>query len=99
MNSILDNPKRNRFCLNKFTDNRIPFSLLHPGTPVYFFASLLHMATFGGKGAEALKNGIDSIFAEKGPLNLSENGYKFKVVTSTSDGASVNFGKKTGLMR
>ena len=57
------------------------------------------MATFGGKGAEALKNGIDSIFAEKGPLNLSENGYKFKVVTSTSDGASVNFGKKTGLMR
>ena len=53
LNSILDNPKRNCFCLNKLTDGRILFSLLHPGTPVYFFASLLHMATFG-TGAEAL---------------------------------------------
>ena len=97
--SILDNPKRNRFCLNKFTDGRIPFSLLHPRTPVYFFASLFHMATFGGKGAETLKDGIDSIFAENGPLYLPENGYKFKVVTCTSDGASANFGKKTGLMK
>ena len=67
--------------------------------PVYLFASLLHLATFGGTGAKALKYGIDSISAENGPLPLPEDGYKFKVVTCTSDGACVNFGKKTGLMK
>ena len=72
LNLILDNPKTNRFCLNKFTNSKLLFSLLHPGTPVYFFASLLHMATFGGTGAEALKNGIDSIFAENGLFHLSK---------------------------
>ena len=60
---------------------------------------MLHLATFGGTGAKALKDGIDSIFAETGPLHLPEEGYKFKVVTCTSDRASVNFGKKTGLMK
>ena len=60
---------------------------------------MLHLATFGGTGAEALKDGMDSIFAENGPLHLPDDGYKFKVVTCTSDGASVNFGKKTGLMK
>ena len=60
---------------------------------------MLHLATFGGTGAEALKDGIDSIFAENGPFHLPDDGYKFKVVTCTSDGASVNFGKKTGLMK
>ena len=60
---------------------------------------MLHLATFGGTGAEALKDGMDSIFAENGPLHLPDDGYKFKVVTCTSDGGSVNFGKKTGLMK
>ena len=46
-----------------------------------------------------MKDGIDSVFAENGPLHLPDDGYKFKVVTCTSDGASVNFGKKTGLMK
>ena len=60
---------------------------------------MLHLATFDDTGAEALKDGIDSIFAENGPLHLPDDGYKFKVVTCTSDGASVNFGKKTGLIK
>ena len=57
------------------------------------------MATIGRTGAEALKDGIDIIFAKNGPLNLPKDGNKFKVVKCTSDGASVNFGKKTGLMK
>ena len=66
------------------------FSLLHPGTPIYSFASLLHMATFGGTGTETLKDGIGSIFAENGPPHLPDNGYKLKVVIKcTSDGVSV----------
>ena len=42
------------------------FSLSNPGALVYFFVSLLHLATFGGTGTEALKDGFDSIFAENG---------------------------------
>ena len=33
------------------------------------------MATFGGTGTEALKDGIDKIFAENGPLHLPEDEY------------------------
>ena len=75
------------------------FPCLIPGALVYFFASLLHLATFGGTGTEALKDGFDSIFAENGLLHLLEDGYKFKVVTCTSDHDSANFGKKIGLMK
>lgn len=57
------------------------------------------MASFGGTGAEALKNGIDSIFDEGGQIPLSEDEYKYKVVACTSDGTNVNFGHKTGLMK
>ena len=48
---------------------------------------------------EAFKDRMDSIFAKNGPLRLQEDGYKFKVVTCTRDGASVDFGNKTGLMK
>ena len=75
------------------------FFLSNPGAPVYFFASLLHLAAFGGTGAEALKVWIDSIFTENGQLHLPEDGYKYKVATCTSEGGSVNFCKKTALMK
>ena len=58
---------------------------------------MLHLATFGGTGAEALKDGIDSTFAENGPLHLPDKGYKFKVVTCTSGNASVNFRQENWL--
>ena len=57
------------------------------------------MGTFASAGEEALKDEINSIFAENGPLHLPEDEYKFKVVTCISDCAIVNFGKKTGLMK
>ena len=60
---------------------------------------MLHLTTFGGTGAEALKDGIDIIFEKNGPLHLPEDGYKFKFVTCTNGSASVNFGKKTRLMK
>ena len=41
------------------------------------------------------ENGI----AENGPLHLPENVCNFKVVTCVNEGASVNFGKKTGLTK
>ena len=41
------------------------------------------------------ENGI----AENGPLHLPENVYNFKVVKCVNEGASVNFGKKTGLTK
>ena len=57
------------------------------------------MVKFSGTGAEALKDGIDSIFAENGLLHLPKDRYKFKVVTWTCDSATVNFGEKTGLIK
>ena len=37
--------------------------------------------------------------AENGPLHFSGNVYNFKVFTCVNEGASVNFGKKTGLTK
>ena len=78
------------------------------GIPVYFCASLIEMSDWGGTGAASLKEGIDNIFRDKGIDNifrdegrvpLNDNQYKHKVLGCTSDGASVNFGRNTGLMR
>lgn len=70
--------------------------LYFKGLPCYIVASLLEMTDWGGTGAEALKQGIDSIFDEEGPLPLPD--YNTKLVSCTADGASVNFGVKTGLL-
>ena len=51
-------------------------------------AYLLQMSRYGGTGAEALKNGIDKIFEKEGHL-LVQN-YNEKMVSFTSDGASIN---------
>ena len=82
----------------QFTDGRILFSEPNPDTPVYFFALSLHMTKFGGKGVEALRNGISSISEENSPLHLPEDKYEFKVVTCTSDGAIFDLDKKTRFM-
>ena len=58
-------------------------------------ADLLQMSRYGGTGAKALKNGIDKIF-EKGHLPIQN--YNEKMVSFTSDGASVNTRQNEGLM-
>ena len=65
---------------------------------MYFVTSLLDMSEFGGTGAESLKNGIDHIFQESGAIMLNPEDYQMKLIGCTSDGASVNFGRKSGLM-
>ena len=56
------------------------------------------MSDFGGTDAESLKNGIDSIFLENGSIPLDPLNYQNNVIGCTSDGASVNFGRISGLM-
>ena len=56
------------------------------------------MSDFGGAGAEAIKKAIDSIFTEEGGRSHTEN-FLEKLVATTSDGASVNFGRKEGLLK
>ena len=57
INSIWDNSSWNRFVwitsiiVYQWQNNT---SLSNPGTPVYFFASSLHMTTFGGTGEKAV---------------------------------------------
>ena len=69
------------------------------GIPVYCCASLIEMSNWGGTDAALLKKGIDNMFGDKGRVPLKDDQYKQKVVGCTSDGASVNFGRNTVLMR
>ena len=53
------------------------------------------MSDWGGTDASSLKKGIDSIF-ENGPFKIDD--YRTKLISATADGASVNFGKKSGFL-
>ena len=57
------------------------------------------MSEWGGTDANSLKNGIDSIFSDNGSIPLSEKAYVHKVIGCTDDGASINFGCISGLMK
>lgn len=67
--------------------------------PIYYVALLLEMPKWGGTDGNLLKDGIDSIFSTEGTISLSDDAYKHKVVGCKPDGASINFGHKTGLMK
>ena len=57
------------------------------------------MADFGGTDADSLKKAIDGVFdLENGKVKLTQEEYTFKVIGSTADGASVNFGIHKGLL-
>ena len=61
-------------------------------------ASLLEMNDWGGTDVESFEKGITHIFRDAGSIPLDVEDFKMKLVCCTSDGASVNFGAKTGLM-
>ena len=63
--------------------------------PTTMVADLLQMSRYGSSGTEVLKNGIDEIFQKEGPLPIQN--YNEKMVSFTSDGASVNTGQNKGL--
>ena len=54
------------------------------------------MSDWGGTDAESLKKGIDSIFLEDRKIPVTN--YETNLVTLTTDGASVNTGRISGLM-
>ena len=76
---------------------KVTFFLIHAGLPIHLLTALHEMPDFGGVGAEAIKKAIDSIFTEEGGRSHTEN-FLEKLVATTSDGASVNFGRK-GLLK
>lgn len=55
------------------------------------------MSEFGGTGAQAIKDGIDSVFNDGGDLEILD--FKYKLIGATADGASVNFGCVDGLLK
>ena len=59
--------------------------------------SLLQMSEFGGTGAQAIMDGIDSVFNDGGNLKILN--FKYKLIGATADGASVNFGRIDGLLK
>ena len=67
--------------------------------PIYFCYALQDCNEFGGTDADNLKLAVDTAFDENnGLVKLTENTYKYRMISSTADGASVNFGKYSGLL-
>ena len=54
------------------------------------------MANWGGTDAESIKKAVDNIYCENGRLPLKD--FNTKLVSSTADGASVNFGRLSGFL-
>ena len=77
---------------------KVTFFLIHLSLPTHLLTALHKMSDFGGAGAEAIKKAIDSIFTEEGGRSHREN-FLRKLVATTNDGASVNFGHKEGLLK
>ena len=73
--------------------------VIRGGIPVYFCLALQDCNEFGGTDADNLKLALDRAFGEdNGLVKLPENTYKYRMISSTADGASVNFGKYSGLL-
>ena len=66
------------------------------GLPWYLTMSLLEMSEFGGSDAEAIKSGIDHVYLNE--MKLSDDAFKTCLIAATSDGASVNMGKYSGVL-
>ena len=54
------------------------------------------MSDWGGTDAESLKKGIGSIFLKDGKIPVTN--YETKLISLTTDGASINTGRILGLM-
>ena len=67
--------------------------------PVYFCAALQDCNEFGGTDADSLKLAIDTAFdKDNGSIKISEDAFHKRMVSSTADGASVNFGRYNGVL-
>ena len=65
--------------------------VIHGGILVYFCSALQDCNEFGSTDADSLKLAVDTAFNENNELvKLPENTYKYYVISSTADGASVN---------
>ena len=61
------------------------------GIPVYFCSALQDCNEFGGTDTDSLKLAVDTAFDENnGLVKLPENTYKYCMISSTADGASIN---------
>ena len=73
--------------------------VIRGGIPFYFCSALQDCNEFGGTDTDSLKLAVDTAFDENnGLVKLTENTYKYRMISSTADGASVNFGKYSGLL-
>ena len=77
---------------------KVTFFLIHSGFLTHLLTALHEISHFGGAGAEAIEKAIDSVFTEEGGRSQTGN-FLEKLEATTSDGASVNFGCKEGLLK
>ena len=75
------------------------FCVICGGILVHFCSALQDCNVFGGTNPDSLKLAVDTAFDENnGLVKLPGNTYKYRMILSTADGASVNFGKYSGLL-
>ena len=73
--------------------------VIRGGIPVYFCAALQDCNKYGGTDADSLKLAIDTAFdKDNGSIKISEDTFLKRMVSSTADGASVNFGRYNGVL-
>ena len=73
--------------------------VIRGGIPVYFCSASQDYNEFGSTDAHSLKLAVDTAFDENnGLVELPENTQKYRMISSTADGASVNFSKYSGLL-
>ena len=66
------------------------------GKPVSYLAGCQNIDYYGDANAGNLKSAVDDVF--KKTLHLDETEYRVGLVSSTADGAAVNFGRYSGLL-
>ena len=70
--------------------------LVRGGKPIYYCTGLADVTEYGDANAEILKQCVDARFLQK--LNVPRDKYTVLMVSSASDGASVNTGIYNGLL-
>ena len=74
------------------------------GTPVYYCVALQDCDDYGGVDSDSLKSAIDGVFTTNLEIDNEEANSKVQtkfamnLVSATADGASVNFGRYSGLL-
>ena len=71
--------------------------IVRDGVPIFYCVALEHIDSYGNANADNIMRAIHNTFKQQ--LMLSEETFKYQLVSATSDGASVNTGCNNGVIK